>query len=110
MKLKGQLDDKLNIELTNQKILHNKLEELKANQAFLHGKIKDLPELHTKILRGQITCESSLVSKIPIEPLVDSQAISNTISFHNRVIQKLKEQIQLRDNICLLYTSDAADE
>lgn len=99
MKLEGQLDGKLNIELTNQKILHNKLEELKANQTLLHSKIKDFPDLHTKILRGQMTCESNLVSKIPIEPLLDSQGISNTISFHNRVIQKLKEQIQLRDSI-----------
>jgi len=97
--LERQLYDKTNTETTNLKILQNKLEELKTNESLLYSKIKELPDVYANLLEKQIICQQQLVENIPIGARIDSQVISNVISFQNKVILKLKEQIRLRDNI-----------
>ena len=59
---------------------------------------------------GQISHEEELIEKIPKKGDINAEKASGLLSLQSMIILKLKEQIQLRDNILNQANSDVSKE
>ena len=67
--------------------------------SLLQSKAKGLPEKTAELALNQISHEEKLVDRIPIDAELKAQKAKNYLSLQNIIIRKLKEQINLRDQI-----------
>ena len=90
--------------------LNKKLIGIEERQKELRKKVKRLPEKYAELLMGQISHEEELIEKIPKKGDINAEKASGLLSLQSMIILKLKEQIQLRDNILNQANSDVSKD